>query len=158
MGNLARDHRNRDLGVIHMARKHLEGSIGMSDADYRAILVAQGGLSCPQAEKKKKNLDHLGRQRVIEHFKRLGFKVTSGTTAKRPARPTPAKAVLGLVKKIRAQLISLGNLPDTYADAIAKQQLGDAAPEFFEWCKEGDLRVIVQALAVQQKRVGAKTK
>lgn len=58
----------------------------------------------------------------------------------------------------QVQLISLDRLPDTYADGIAKQMFGDAAPQFFEWCPIRDLERISQALTYQQTRTGAPTK
>lgn len=148
MSNLARDHRNSDLGRIHIAKKQL----GLSEEEYRAILVGHGGAES------SKDLDHAGRQRVLDYLKFRGFKPAASTKPKRPSRPTPKIDAVPLVRRIRAQLISLGRLPDSYADGIAKQMLGDAAPQFFEWCEVRDLERISQALSYQQKRTGAPTK
>lgn len=64
MGKLARDHRNADVVKIQIARKDL----GMSDADYYAMLHGQAGVSS------SRELDHAGRQRVLAHLERCGWK------------------------------------------------------------------------------------
>lgn len=148
MSKLARDHRNSELAKIHVAKKQL----GMSDDDYRAMLQSKGGASSAA------DLDHAGRQRVLAYLTTLGFKPKASPQTKRPARPTPSVDALPLVRRIRAQLISLDRKPDSYADGIAKQMLGDDAPEFFEWCRLHDLERISQALTYQQNRTGAPTR
>lgn len=147
MSKLARDHRNSDLAKIHLAKK----ALAMTDEDYRAMLWTQGRVHSAA------DLDHTGRQRVLAHLKACGFKPAASKTANRPARPTPSADALPLVRRIRAQLISLDRKPDTYADGIAKQMLGDEAPQFFEWCHVRDLERISQALTYQQNRTGAPT-
>lgn len=148
MSNLARDHRNSDISKIHIAKKQLN----LSEDEYRAILLGRGGVES------SKQLDHAGRQRVLDYFKQRGFKPAASSRIKRPARPTPSADALPMVRRIRAQLISLDRLPDEYADGIAKQMLGAEAPKFFEWCHIRDLDLISQALTYQQKRTGAPTK
>jgi len=148
MSKLARDHRNSDLAKIHLAKK----ALAMTDEDYRAMLWTQGRVHSAA------DLDHTGRQRVLAHLKACGFKPAASKTANRPARPTPSADARPLVRRIRAQLISLDRKPDTYADGIAKQMLGDEAPQFFEWCHVRDLERISQALTYQQNRTGAPTK
>lgn len=145
MSKLARDHRNSDIAKIHVAKK----ALGLTDADYRALLHKHGGADSSA------QLSHDGRMRVLQELQRLGFKPTAtAKTRKRPARPTPSADALPMVRRIRAQLISLGNLPDVYADGIAKQMLGQQAPEYFEWCNLHDLHKITQALGVEQRRKG----
>jgi phage gp16-like protein len=148
MSKLARDHRNTDLAKIHVAKKQLS----MSDEDYRAMLWTQGRVTSSG------DLDHAGRQRVLDHLKACGFKPAASDNTKRPKRPTPSVDALPLVRRIRAQLISMDRKPDEYADGIAKQMLGEAAPKFFEWCHLRDLHSISQALSIQQLRTGADTK
>lgn len=142
MSKLARDHRNSDLAKIHVAKKELR----MSDEDYRAMLWTQGRVTS-SAE-----LDHVGRQRVLDHLKACGFKPSQGKNPKRPSRPTPSPDKIKLVRRIRAQLISLNHLPDTYADGIAHQMFG---LHFYEWGTPEQLRAITSALAVEQQRKGA---
>lgn len=148
MSKLARDHRNGDVIKIQIAKKELH----LTDDEYRAILLSQGGAES------SKDLDHAGRQRVLDYLKTLGFKPKAAANPKRPARPTPSADALPLVRRIRAQLISLDRKPDEYADGVAKQMLGTEAPEFFEWCHLRDLEGISKALTYQQNRMGANTK
>lgn len=63
MSKLARDHRNGDLAKLHMGKKALT----LSDEDYRAVLLRQGGVASA------KDLDHEGRRRVLAYFASLGF-------------------------------------------------------------------------------------
>lgn len=148
MSKLARDHRNADLAKIHLAKKQLS----MTDEDYRAMLWTQGRVASAG------QLDHAGRQRVLDHLKACGFKPSAATKPRRPKRPTPSADALPLVRRIRAQLISLGNLPDTYADGLAKQMLQQTCPQYFEWCHPSDLHKISQTLGYEQQRKGAATK
>lgn len=147
MSNLARDHRNSDISKIHIAKKQLN----LSEEEYRSILIGRGGADSA------KDLDHLGRKRVLEYFEQRGFKPKPAATTKRPSRPTPSAGALALVRRIR-QLISLDRLPDAYADGIAQQMLGTAVPKFFEWCIPADLYRISQALGIEKNRKGAPTK
>ena len=144
MSKLARDHRNGDLAKIHVAKKQL----GMSDEDYRALLWTQARVATAR------DLDHAGRARVLDFMRALGFKPAAKPSARRPSRPTPAPDKIKLVRKIRAQLISLERLPDSYADGIAKHMFG---VDFYEWCNHDQLHAIAAALAVQQRRAGAPT-
>ncbi len=64
MSKLARDHRNADVVKIQIARKELR----MSDADYYAMLQGQGGVGS------SRELDHAGRQCVLAHLERCGWK------------------------------------------------------------------------------------
>ncbi|MGJ7611800.1 MULTISPECIES: regulatory protein GemA [unclassified Variovorax] len=63
MSKLARNHRNTDLAVIHMAKKHFK----LTDEEYRTILLAQGG------ESSSSKLTYDGRQHVMAYFKGMGF-------------------------------------------------------------------------------------
>lgn len=148
MSNLARDHKNSAMIKIHIAKKQFN----LADEDYRTILASKGGVTS------SKDLDFAGRERVLAYFQTMGFKPKAATKSKRPARPTPSVDALPLVRRIRAQLISLERKPDEYADGIAKQMLGTEAPQFFEWCHPRDLAKISQALSAEQNRRGAPTK
>jgi phage gp16-like protein len=146
MSKIARDNRNRDITKIQIARRQLK----LSDSQYYVMLLEHAGVDS------SKDLDAAGRARVLAHLVSLGFKETRSAT-KRPRRPDPAADRKPLVRRIRAQLISLDRKPDEYADGIAKQMLGDQAPQFFEWCEVRDLYKISQALGIEQQRKGAAT-
>ena len=131
--------RQADLAKIHIAKKELQ----MADDTYRALLRAIGGVDSAS------QLDFTGRKRLLEHFKGCGWNGNTG--GKRPRRPTPSEAAAPLCRKIRAQLISLGNLHDSYADGIAKQMFN---VQFYEWCQPDQLHAIVAALGKEQARKG----
>ena len=147
MSKLARDNRNRDVTKIRIARRQLQ----LTDPQYYGMLMDLAGVDS------SKDLDAGGRARVLAHLVTLGFKDTRPSASKRPRRPTPAGDRLPLVRRIRAQLISLDHKPDEYADGIAQQMLGPEAPEYFEWCTPRDLYRISQALGVEQERRGSPT-
>jgi phage gp16-like protein len=150
VSNIARDNRNRDITIIQIARRQL----CLTDDDYYTIIREQGG-----GAESSKDLDAAGRSRVLAYMTKLGFKPKAKPGApKRPRRPAPAADRLPLVRRIRAQLISLGHKPDEYADGIARQMLAEAAPEFYEWCEPRDLYKISQALGTEQIRKGVPTR
>ena len=142
----ARTTRNADLAKIHLAKKQL----GMSQEEYTAMLQSQAGVFSSA------NLDQSGRQKVLAYLARQGFKAKASTTTGRPKRPTPAADKLPLVRRIRAQLISLKRKPDEYADGIAQQMFGQHI-QFFEWCDNDQLHSISTALTYEQRRAGAQT-
>lgn len=147
MSKLARDHRNRELAQIHIAKAQL-ASLFPTDDDYRQMLFTVARV------RSAKDLDYAGRKKVIEHLVKLGFNPAAPKSSKRPPRPTPAADKIKLVKRIRAQLISLDRLPDTYADGVAKQMFG---VDRYEWCTHDQLHAITAALAVKQRKEGAAT-
>jgi phage gp16-like protein len=148
MSKLARDNRNRDITVIQIARRQLK----LTDPQYYGMLMDHAGVDS------SKDLDAAGRARVLAHLTKIGFKPQREPAAKRPRRPDPAADRKPLVRRIVAQLISLDHKPHEYADGIAKQMLGDQAPQFFEWCDVRDLYKISQALNVEQIRKGVPTR
>jgi hypothetical protein len=77
MSKLARDHRNRELAMIHMAKAELlRSGKFQSDDDYRAMLWTQARV------KSAADLDHAGRQTVLAYLRGMGF-----NTARAPAAP-----------------------------------------------------------------------
>lgn len=139
--------RKADLAKIHIAKKDLR----LTNDDYQALLKNTFGVASAG------ELDASGRQRLLTHFERIGWKPSGqqGTTRARPKRPTPSADAAPLVRRIRAQLISLGRLPDNYADGIARQMFGDEAPKYFEWLNPVNLRKVSLALDYEQRRKGA---
>ena len=140
--------RKRDLAQIHIAKAQLD----LAEDTYRNLLMTIGRVDSSS------KLSAEGRQRLLAHFRKLGWKPAppknAGSTSHKQAekRPTPAAENVGMVKRIRAQLISLGRLPNTYADGIAKQAFG---VDFYEWCTNEQMHKLTAMLAVEQKRRGA---
>lgn len=139
--------RRADLARIHIAKK----ALNLSDDEYRDVMFAVARVRSSAA------LDFTGRKRLIEHFIRCGWSGSKpapkgpAVASKRPKRPTPSEAVAPMCRKVRAQLISLGRKPDTYADGIAERMFG---VQFYEWCQPEQLHAIVAALTVEQQRQG----
>lgn len=150
------DTRASDLKAIHAMQREL----GLSKDDAESLKLSVTGVSSSA------DMNEQQRARYIAHLRGI---VTARTvvhgrahrpvvTKRRPKRPTPSVDAAPMVRRIRAQLISLGRLPDTYADGIAKQMLGSEAPEFFEWCSPHDLHKITVALSVEQRKHGVPTR
>lgn len=137
------DSRKRDLALIHIAKKQTN----IDDDLYRQKIREIGGVDSSS------DLDQKGRAELLSYFNTIGFNPTSSSGGKRPKRPTPAPENLPLCRKIRAQLIDLGRLPDTYADAISKQAFG---VDFYEWCTCDQLHKLSTMLTFEQKRQKAK--
>lgn len=142
---MAFDSRKRDLATIHIAKKDTQ----IADDIYRAKIMEIGKVESAG------DLDEKGRAKLIAYFKSIGW-LASATKGggKRPKRPTPAPENAPLCRRIRAQLISLGKLPDTYADGIAKQAF---QVTFYEWCTPEQLHKISAMLGAEQRRKGVST-
>lgn len=125
--------RNRELAVIHVAKKQL----GLADADYRALLNERYGVLSSAA------LTDAERSDLICELERRGFK---------KAHKTPFLArrgkESGQLAKVRAMLAAAGR-PHAYGDALAQRMAG---VERLEWCKPDDLRKIIAALMYDQRR------
>ncbi|HGX92279.1 MAG TPA: regulatory protein GemA [Candidatus Tenderia sp.] len=131
----------KQIQLIHIGKSQL----GWDRETYECLLTDIAGQPCTSS----KALTIEQRSQVLDRMKAKGFKLTA---KKGRAKPINAKAAL--VKKIQAQLISLGNLPDSYADAMAKRMF---SVEMYTWLDVDDLRKIVAALTYQQNRSGADT-
>ncbi len=145
--------RAHDIKAIHAMQRQL----GLRDDDAIALKLAVTEVASSADMNDAQRAAYIGRLRVMV-ADQAAKKGAAPITKRRPKRPTPSADAAHLVRRIRAQLISLGRLPDTYADGIAKQMLGTDAPEFFEWCTPRDLYKISQALGVEQNRKGVPTR
>jgi phage gp16-like protein len=143
MGKLARDHRNRELAQIHIAKTQLS----MEDEDYRAMLWAKGRV------RSAKDLDYAGRRAVIDHLVGLGFKITRGTgrTKDRP-RNIDSQARGPQLKKIEALLASAGR-EWAYVHGMAKRMY---QVDRVDLCHEGQLQGLIAALVKDQQRRAAR--
>lgn len=141
MKRTAADIRKSELAMIHMAKAQL----GMDDDTYRSMLENVTKTSSNPGKRSAADLDDADRKKVIEHLKAKGFKVSKKGV--RTMRPAPDKAEL--IAKIRAQLITADNKPDSYADGMAKRMF---KVDRYEWCNPDQLHKIVQALAVDARR------
>lgn len=147
-------HRAADLKRIHAMQRE----VGLLPDDATALKISVTGVASSGAMTTMQRAKYIGHLAGLVRNAKPGAEPRKVATKRRPKRPTPSVDAAPLVRRIRAQLISLGRLPDTYADGIAKQMLGTEAPEFFEWCTPRDLYKISQALGVEQQRKGVDTK
>lgn len=142
---LPADHRNRELAMIHVAKKQL----AMDDESYRAMLWACGRV------RSSKDLDYGGRQRVIEHFKKCGFVAVKSKTA-HPGRPHNIDSASRgpQIQKVEALLADAGR-EWAYADGMVKRMF---KVERVAMCHEGQLQKLIAALNYDKKRRATRQK
>lgn len=133
--------RKAELAQIHIAKVQL----ALDDDAYRALLLQVTGKAS------SKDLTWQGRKALLDHFKKLGFKVKSNK-AGRPA-PVAKGDKANLMAKIEAQLAE-AQRPWSYADGMAKRI---CKVDRIEWCDAAQLLKIVAALNYDAQRHGRKT-
>lgn len=133
MSKLARDHRNADLAKIHLAKK----ALAMTDEDYRAMLWTQGRVHTAA------DLDHVARQRVLEHLKACGW----------PPRLTPQQ---WRIQKLWHELGQAGALEDQSDKALLKFIKGHSGADALQFVAPHDAATIIEALKGWLKRVTRK--
>lgn len=97
------DSRQADLAKIHIAKKEL----GMDEAAYRAMLRNVAGVDSAA------RLDESGRDRIIDHLKRLGFRP-------RPAHPTITPGQYRKIRMLWLDLHAVGLVRDPSEKAMRK--------------------------------------
>ncbi len=127
---------SKAIAAIHVLKKQA----GMSDDEYRAMLLTQTGhASC-----KEMSLDHL--QCVLDHFARLGIK----SNARKRRERVGGSSRQRLMAKLSAQLAAAGRNRN-YLDGMVKRI---AKVDALEFCDETALSKLIAALAVDAKRHG----
>lgn len=138
------------LAQIHIAKKEL----GLDDDTYRAMLFGVARVHSA------KDLDHAGREKVLAHLKRSGWKPAAAKA--KPAAGSPregqphnlnSEARGPQLRKVEAFLASAGR-PWAYAHGMAKRMFGLANIALAD---EGQLQKIIAALAYDAKRRSTKT-
>lgn len=139
----APDHRRRELAQIHIAKAQL----GMADDAYRDMLWTIGRV------RSAADLDFAGRQRVLEHLKKCGFKPRPGKT-ERPKDlawawvNNAAADRQPMLRKI-AVMLKAAEREKAYADGVAKHMF---RVDLVEFCAPDQLRRIVSALEFDRRR------
>lgn len=143
--------RQRDLAKIHIGKKQL----GIDDQTYRDMLFDIAGVESAA------DLDGRGRDAVIKHLIRRGFKPApkkpqgyksthkSAKASGMHTQSSPERAPL--LSKIGAILADL-DLSWPYADGIAKRMFGI---DKVRWLNPVQLRKVVAALVYRQKKLKA---
>ncbi len=125
--------RAREIKNIHVAKRDLD----LTEEHYRAMLARVTGL------RSAADLDAKQRRAVIDEFYRLGWRPK---THRSPGKVPASKAAL--VAKIKALLTDAGR-PWAYADSVANRVCKVSSVRF---CDENQLRKIVAALMIDQRR------
>jgi phage gp16-like protein len=131
---------NKKKALIHVAKS----KVGMSETEYRDMLAGVGVES-------SKNLNQAKFDKVMAHFKKLGFKKRKAQRQKaegRRGKAGPVSSKDRLLKKIDAILADLG-LKRGYVDAIARNMF---KIDVVSWCDAHQLHKIVAALSYHQRR------
>ncbi|SFT74127.1 gp16 family protein [Halomonas saccharevitans] len=124
------------LAQIHIARQQL----GLADDEYRAVLARVAGV------RSAKDLDGRTAARVLEEFRRLGWKPKAPKRAGRVPNTLNKHEMMG---KIEALLSELG-ASWAYAEAIAKRQTGI---ERIDWLRtEKQFRGVIAALEAEREK------
>jgi phage gp16-like protein len=138
------DTRRRELAAIHVAKRML----GLDDSTYRDMLWLLARV------RSAAELDHAGRQMVIEHLRRRGFrpKPTSPTERDYGRKPQVPADRQALVNKIEALLAEAAR-PWNYARAMAQRMFH---VDRLEWASADQLRRLVAALEYDRRRRAAR--
>lgn len=133
--------RRRELALIHVARKQLD----IEKDIYREIVRDVGQVASGSAA----DLDAVGRQAVIRHFKSLGFHPVHKSAKASGMHNRPSWERERQLSKIGAILADLG-YPWKYADIIAKKMYG---VDFVRFCYPYQLKGVIAALIARQEKV-----
>lgn len=124
--------RKNEIAAIHVAKKQL----ALEDDEYRSIMLSVTG------KQSAAELDWIGRKKLLDHFKKLGFKPAQRS------RPVVANDRKAQISKIEAQLAE-AKFPWTYADAMAKRI---CKVDSIKFCTPEHLGKIIAALNYSAKR------
>lgn len=159
-----------DLVLIHVAKRDL----GLDDSEYRDLLWTVARV------RSAKDLDHAGRARLIEHFRKCGWAPANRRRSDKPAsewtfvfrlppdRQPQAKKLFRLAQAIGAlQSPPVDVMPKAWVEgtlkrmrAIADKRAGGDAPPTaapLEFATDAELRALVVALEVHRKRITPET-
>lgn len=129
--------RNRELAIIHLGKKEL----GMERDTYEAMLWAVARV------RSAADLDHAGREAVIDHLVACGFKKRGG--AKRHEWSWVDRAALDKQPMLRKIIVLARGRGKPYVDAMAEKMFH---VERLEFANEEHLRKIIAALEFDRRR------
>ena len=137
------NHRNKDLAKIHIAKKQL----GLDDDAYKAMLQMVAGVNSAA------HLTATGRQKVLAHLKKAGFRTRPGKKHF-PGRPNmnglEGTGKAAMLKKIEAYLAE-AKRPWSYVHKMAENMF---KLKRVQWCHPGQLHRIIFALEYDARRHG----
>lgn len=126
--------RRRDLAAIHVAKKQL----GMEDDAYRAMLWSVGRV------KSAGDLDFAGRQAVLEHLKKCGFR-----RPRAAPRDPQSKKILALWLELR----DLGELRDASNKALDRFVEERTGVKAVRWLSSDQASEVIEQLKAWARRV-----
>lgn len=154
--------RKRELGLIHMAKAHFKKTAGMTDDDYRAVVLQVTGKASSA------DLDAAGRDKLLQHFKAKGFVVIKAANPRRARdgfiREPQVKKLLAMwyaLADARAVAKPVGSIACGQAvEAWAKQQLAgtELGPlDALRFATGAQLDKLIESMKQWGNRVNART-
>lgn len=140
------ERRRAELAQIHIAKVEL----GMGEEDYRFVLEYVCGV------KSSKDLDFMGRQKLLMHFRGLGW--TPGVPGEGKKKPGRKRPELGpQQRKIWAMWFDLhanGEVKNKSAPALNAfvKRMTNGQCERVEWLTAAQANVVIEALKDWQER------
>jgi phage gp16-like protein len=132
--------RKRELATIHVAKAQLK----LDEEAYRDLLLSVTG------KRSASSLNWQGRKKMIDHFKKLGFKVMAPKAGR--ALPQVGADRMPRMRKIEALLADAGR-SWAYADGVAKKLFATTTKvERIEFCDGEHLTKVIAALMFDAKR------
>lgn len=132
--------RKAELAKIHLAKKDL----ALPEDEYRSLLLLVTGKTSA------KDLDWQGRKKLLDHFKKIGFKVKAKPAGR--ARPNVGTDRAARMRKVEALLADAGR-SWAYADGLVKKLFASTTGvERIEFCDGDHLAKVIAALTIDAKR------
>jgi phage gp16-like protein len=135
--------KKKALAMVHVAKKDLR----LDDDVYRNLLQDRFGVGSA------KDLTPAQLGLLLDQFRQLGFK-----PSKKPTDVQTGRGTAPLLRKIEALLAAKGQdegrfVPLSYAEGLLKKMTG---VEKLAWATPEDLRKVVAALSVHNRRHGGR--
>lgn len=130
--------RNIELAKIHIAKAQL----GMADDEYRALLKTLGGVNSAA------DLSWEGRQKVLDHFKRCGFRGKA-----KPIRPKVSEGQLEKIRGLWADLDAAGALRNDSPEALNAYSKRMTRIDQIEWITSAQAAQLIEALKKWKSRI-----
>lgn len=138
------DPRRRDLAQIHIAKKDL----ALDDTTYRALLTRVAGVSS------SKDLDGIGRGRVLAEFRRLGW-ANKPKGRKRAGARRPAQTMIaGKARALWLSLYQLAEIDDPSEQALAAFARRQTGLDDLAWITPAQGDSLIEALKKRCQRAG----
>lgn len=138
--------RDREIKLIHVGRRELQ----LDEETYRAMLQAVAGVDSAA------KLDDVGRQAVLDHMKRKGFKVkgkSKGKASMAPAGKGAADPQFLKIKALWSELAQLGAVRVNTEAAIRVYIKRIAGVNDYTFCNNTQVTCIIETLKKWRDRV-----